>query len=386
MLDPELKLYKYIIKAQTLEPTDQDYEEIETAAGKFFVASNAPFENGKPRMLFLSAWMAHEGRNLNGDAFVSEELRQRVKEGLFTPPYAGMIDEDHDFVARGYWYKTSYAFDETAQKWGVLATGAVWAWRYPELAEFVQQQMQSQGFAYVSMSAIAEVTEVTTHYAGFEGKVTSILHNPVFFTSAILTVPPGDPDAKVVSVATENKDVAAEARADGDSIDNKEIIMTEQEIKDQEALKTTNAQLQQEVADLKVKLTEAEVNFTAVSAIKSTVEQELETVRADLKVFKDKEAAEAEKNKAAADQKKFESRLAEVPDVVRDNLNKHPNKELVLARWKEATEPDWDVIKQGFALAYTAAPSYLDRSRNEGKLPVGSEEQTENQLKSYLKD
>src|SRR5258705_11251306 len=139
MLDNELKLYKYLIKAQVLEPTDRDYEEIETAAKGFFIASNAQFENGKPRMLFMNAWMAHEGRNLNGDAFVNEELRQRVREGLFVPPFAGMIDLDHDFTARGFWYKAAYAFDEQANKWGILATGAVWAWRYPELADFVEQ-------------------------------------------------------------------------------------------------------------------------------------------------------------------------------------------------------------------------------------------------------
>ena len=200
MLDKEL-IYKYIIKAHLVEPSDKDFEDIETAAKGFFIASNAPFENGKPKMLFLDAWIAHEGRNLNGDAFVSEELRQRVKEGLFVPPFAGMIDENHDFQARGFWYKTSYAFNENAQKWGILTTGAVWAWRYPELADFVVQQMADQGFVYVSMSALAEANEVTLNYAGFEGQATHILHNPIFFTSAILTVPPGDFDAKIINVA-----------------------------------------------------------------------------------------------------------------------------------------------------------------------------------------
>lgn len=194
-------LYNYIVKAQVLEPNDRDYEELKSASQNFFVtAANSPFENGKPKMLFLTAWMAHEGRNLNGDAFVSEELKQRVHEGLFNPPFAGMIDFDHDFVARGFWYKTAYAFDENAKKWGILTTGAVWAWRYPEVADFVTQQMADQGFAYVSMSALPEVSEVTTQYLGYEGQVTHVLHNPIFFTSAILSVPPGDFDAKVVNI------------------------------------------------------------------------------------------------------------------------------------------------------------------------------------------
>lgn len=162
-----------------------------------------------------------------------------------------------------------------------------------------------------------------------------------------------------------------------------ENSMTDKEI---ETLQTAYAQLQQEIAELKVKLTEAEVNFTAVSEIRTTVEKELTAVKADLKVFQDKEAADAEVQKAAADQKKFEARLAEVPEVVRQNLDKHANKELVLARWREASDTDWDVIKQGFALAYTA-PTYLTKSKDEGRLPVVSEkEKGDNTLKNFLRE
>lgn len=177
------------------------------------------------------------------------------------------------------------------------------------------------------------------------------------------------------------------SRADDDTeqvINNSEVnTMTDKEI---EALQATNAQLTQEIADLKVKLTEAEVNFKAVSDLKATAEKELETVKADLKVYRDKEAAEAEVNKAAAEQKKFESRLEEVPKIVKENLNKHTNKELVLAKWREASDLDWDIIKQGFALAFTAAPTYYERSKEEGKLPVVSEEKNDNTLKKFLRE
>ena len=381
MLDKELKLYNYIIKAQILEPNDRDYQQLKSAAQNV-VTANSPCENGKPKMLFLTAWMAHEGRNLNGDAFVNEELRQRVKEGLFTPPFAGMIDFDHDFVARGFWYKTAYAYDEQAKKWGILTTGAVWAWRYPEVAEFVTQSMIDQGFAYVSMSALPEVSEVVLNYPGFEGQATHILHNPIFFSSAILSVPPGDFDAKVVNLNI------AETTADKDiqkTNVNLESTMTKEEL---EALQAAYAQLQAEIADLKVKLTEAEVNFRAVSEIRTTVEAELATVKSELKVYKDKEAADAEVAAAAAEKKKFEARLAEVPDLVRANLDKHANKDLVLARWREASDADWDVIKQSFALAFTApAPTYLSRSKDEGKLPVASDkEKNENILKTFLRE
>lgn len=387
---------RYTVAAHVLEPTDIDYEEIDKAAKGFFIASDSPFENGKPRMLFINAWIVHEGRNLNGDAFVSEELKERVNQGLFSPPFAGMIDLDHDFTARGFWYKANYAFDEKANKWGILATGAIWAWRYKDLASFMLQEMAEDGFVTVSMSAIAEMVEPTFTYAGFEGQKTMIRHNPVFFTSAVLTVPPGDPDAKgTVTTASEDTSKEADKASSSDLTsraieDFSEITISNQESKmdnkELEALKATNAQLQQEIADLKVKLTEAEVNLKAVSDIRTTVEQELETVKSDLKVFKDKEAAEAEKNKAEAEKKKFESRLAEVPDVVRENLEKHPNKELVLAKWKDAPDGDWDIIKQGFALSHQAAPTYLTRSKEEGKLPVGSKDDKENNLKNFLRE
>jgi chromosome segregation ATPase len=154
-----------------------------------------------------------------------------------------------------------------------------------------------------------------------------------------------------------------------------------------EALKASYAQLQTDIADLKVKLTEAEINFKAVSDIRTTVETELATVKAELKVFKDKELAEAEKTKAEDARKKFESRLAEVPEVVRENLNKHANKELVLASWEKASDPDWDAIKQTFALAFTAAPTYLSRSKEEGRMPVVSDkDKDQNNLKKFLRE
>jgi predicted nuclease with TOPRIM domain len=154
-----------------------------------------------------------------------------------------------------------------------------------------------------------------------------------------------------------------------------------------EALKASYAQLQTDIADLKVKLTEAEINFKAVSDIRTTVETELATVKAELKVFKDKELAEAEKTKAEDAKKKFESRLGEVPEVVKENLNKHANKELVLARWKDADDEAWAVITQGFALAFTAAPTYLSRSREEGRMPVVSDkDKDQNNLKTFLRD
>jgi hypothetical protein len=390
MLDLEKLLY-YTVSAQIVEPTDSDLREIELLIrANYTAASPSPILNGKPRMVFINAWMVHEGRNLNGDAFVKEELEKRVNEGLFSPPHAGMIDDDHDFTARGFWYRTNFAFDKAAKKWGIFAQGAIWAWRYPELADRLVAEMVREQKIMVSMSTVPESVEITQTFPGFEGQYTRIHHNPVFFTTSLLTVPPGDLDAKGIADEKQLEGSSGsglnESRANHQKNDDhkESIIMDDKEL---EALKASYAQLQQEIADLKVKLTEAEVNLKAVSDIRATVEKELETVKSDLKVYRDKEAAETEKNKAEADKKKFESRLSEVPDVVRENLNKHANKELVLARWKEASDTDWEVIKQGFALAYAAAPTYLSRSKDEGRLPVvGENDKNENTLKNFLRE
>lgn len=199
--------YEYIVAAQLYEPTDDDYSEVSKAANSMYMIESArkPYgKNGKPRMLFLSAWMAHEGRNLNGDAFVKEELQERVKQGLFAPPYAGMIDDDHDFTARGFWYKTAFAYDAVAQKWGILAHGAIWAWRYEDLASRLSNEMTTNGNIKVSMSTMAESAEVRLDYPGYMGQRTKVLHNPVFFTTSTLSVPPGDDHA--IGIATDNPD------------------------------------------------------------------------------------------------------------------------------------------------------------------------------------
>jgi hypothetical protein len=210
-MEKEFEPINYVITASVHEATDDEITEISEAALGFMVASNSyeqhvkPFgPDGKPRMLVISAWMAHEGRNLNGDAFVKEELKEVVNQGLFSPPFAGMIDDDHAFTARGYWYKTSFAYDDTAKRWGVIANGAIWAWRYGELADRLLKAMKSKGQIDVSMSVIPGHREMTLAYPGSKGERTNILHNPVFFTTSLLSVPPGDKHARGRAVENPN--------------------------------------------------------------------------------------------------------------------------------------------------------------------------------------
>jgi hypothetical protein len=113
-------------------------------------------DNGKPRTLKLTAWIAHAPKpNLNRDAFNEADLQKAVENGLFQAPYCGMVDYNHDFTAYGAWYSAKYAFDPVAGQQGILAEGFIYAWRYTELADLMLAMQQRQGHIDVSMACHA---------------------------------------------------------------------------------------------------------------------------------------------------------------------------------------------------------------------------------------
>lgn len=198
-MDQLNKIRTFLAQASIREATDDDVAELATSSLAAEVEKSAgPLgKDGKPRMLIIAAWMAHEGRNANGQAFVKEELEKRVGEGLFSPPHGGMIDFNHDFDPRGFWYKSSFAFDSrpNVQKWGIFVTGAIWAWRFPQLADTMIAEMHREGMINVSMACIADTVEFTRAYPEHEGSFTEVLHNPVFLTTSLLDLPPADSSA-----------------------------------------------------------------------------------------------------------------------------------------------------------------------------------------------
>jgi hypothetical protein len=354
--------------------------------------------------------MVHEGGNLNNQAFIKEELETAVNNGLFAPPHGGMIDYNHDFTARGYWYKTSFAFDQEANAWGVRADGAIWAWRYPELTNELLAEMEREGFVPVSMTAKPESLEITHSFPGAEDKPTYVLHNPVFFTTSMLSIEAADEKARAVvsdSDAATKRVLAAKvqthfdnlykvdedrqlqvAKQEDSSMDEKLIDKLRQEVKDtEEALrgaeaakaeadqKVTDVQaevntanetissLNEEVEGFKTKLAELEVALQAAAEAKETIEKELTESKEKLDVF---EAKEAE----AAATALLEARLQELPEVVRKNLDEHPEKEALLSAWRTADDEAWDTISQAFKLS--DRPDYVSRSDKEGRLATGS--------------
>lgn len=163
---------------------------------------------GRPTIMRVVAWMAHEGVNSNRDAFVAQELAA-LAPTLFRAPNFGVMDWNHSAVLPsffvedstpkviGVWYKAEYAFDQTAGKWGLLATGMLFAWTFPEQATALLGEQAREGHASFSMACLPGGVE----YREDDKGEYAVLHNPVFFTVSALDVTPADPAA--VGLVTE---------------------------------------------------------------------------------------------------------------------------------------------------------------------------------------
>ena len=79
-MDKELKI-EYVVAASVREAGEIDLDDMakSSIADQLELAAG-PIVEGKPRMLLLTAWIAHEGRNNNGDAFLKEELKEELSE------------------------------------------------------------------------------------------------------------------------------------------------------------------------------------------------------------------------------------------------------------------------------------------------------------------
>lgn len=409
------KLFEYAVTASVREATDLDFEELNESTTKkeFELAAAEPVLDGKPRMLMLTAWIVHEGKNLNSQVFIKEELKARVIQGLFAPPHAGMIDFDHDYEPKGFWYKTSFAYDTKAEKWGIIATGAIWAWRFPEFADTILAEMQRSGTIPVSMSARAESIEFVEDD---DSGTAMILHNPIFFTTSVLDVPPADPDARAVATedATAIVDVPAKealqanAQTGGDEGDppldppKQEEDVMDKDLKElsQDLQTATEAKVLAEtqvteltqkldeaiakfeeatgqIETLNAKVAELEVALQSASETKTQLEEDLEEVRAQLKKFEE-EKAEAEKTE------RLKARVSELPEVVQKNLEEHEDCEALKASWSDATDEEWETIKQTFDLSVVTGPDYVARSDEQGKILTATGGDDKSGLRQYI--
>jgi len=203
-------------EAQIL-PTDcVDDQEAALAARLAKAAETAgpPLINrdGKPTILKVVTWMCHAGvANKNGDSFVGEELKA-LSATLFREPNFGVMDWNHaavlkfndDPVLMGVWYRAEYAYHEAAQAWGLLVTGMMFGWLFPDQADALIAEQVRTGSIKGSMACIPGSVE----FGDVGGVKAAILHNPVFFTHSLLDKPPADPHA--TGVTAEDPEVTAD--------------------------------------------------------------------------------------------------------------------------------------------------------------------------------
>lgn len=208
-LDPEMA--RLLPIQVTVETLDDSYTEAVLAhmAEEGVEEAAAPItETGLPRMLKLTAWIAHAGpANRNGDSFLAEDLQEVVANGLFQPPHLGMVDFNHDFFPYGAWYSAKFEFDPKAGEFGILAEGTIFAWRFSEIADKILAEQSRNGSVAVSMACIAQGLEFKP---GRDGLDETVLRKPVFLAVSVLDVPPADPNAR--AVGTESDESTPEER------------------------------------------------------------------------------------------------------------------------------------------------------------------------------
>jgi len=168
----------------------------------------------------IETWMVHEGINKNRQNFVKEEL-QVAAEDLFQEPNFGVMDFNHSVVFGdffdepkliGVWHNAEFAFDESARGadgtakglWGIRASGVMFSWLFPEIADTIVADQARLGHLRVSMMAQTNRLEIDSDEDG----QFSTLHDPTFLAVSVLDVAPADPDA--LGAGTEDPTVSSE--------------------------------------------------------------------------------------------------------------------------------------------------------------------------------
>jgi len=379
-------------------------------AGASDTAAVSPIgPNQKPRMLQLTAWIAHAGApNRNDRAFLEEDLREAVSNGLFQAPYFGMIDFNHDFQSYGVWFNAEYAYDAEAGQWGILAQGALFAWRYTELADKVLAMQVRQGYIDVSMSCMPGHYEPATTE---NGRSYLIVRNPVFFTTSLLDVDPADPMAR--GLGSENPEDSVEARTDAlmranlnsEANNSEEVLMDEliqrieaalaemTEERDEivllvraateelpaaraelaqtaevtSALEAQVASLTEQTAALKATIAGAESERRTVEIALEAARQELDAAQVQIEELKSFKSEIEVAREAEAEAARREERMKQIPDAVMAALEDGERDEMI-EMWMAQEDSAFAKTIKLFSIATAGRKSFVERSAEEGSL------------------
>lgn len=427
------ELARFLPVEATVESFDSSVETklLNTFTEQGIKEAAGPVENGRPRMLKMTAWMAHGGpANRNGDAFLEEDLQKIALDGLFAPPYLGIMDFNHDFNPYGVWYSAEYKYNQAAGQYGLLAEGALFAWRFPELADKILAEQTRKGFVDVSMAAMPEWIE---EREGADGRRESVLRKPVFVAVSILDVAPGDPNARGFGSESEDSTradretelnkallsihaaggeafkiwhnlVAAKLEGASQTISQEETQMDEKIIEQLTAalqeslgeqarglldelksavadaakvpgLEATIAQLETTVAELTASLAASEeakdTAATEVESLQTALQaknEELSSLSEAFNALKAEHDKLTESVEAEAKTALREARLAKLPEGYRKALEgrSEESRERIIARYTEMSDEEF--TEELEVISVTSRQSFADRSAAEGGL------------------
>lgn len=407
-----------LVAAQVSALDENMVEELLAAApsmvtDKFSLESAArvpPIVNGRPRMLHLDAWIVHEGGNDNGHFFIASDLKKAVDQRkLFEAPYGGVIDFNHDLTPIGYWYAAEYQFDSEAEKYGIKAKGAIWAWLFPEKTDKILAQQEKNGRVDFSMSLLTPEDKMT-RFIDAAGRKWTAVHEPTFVAASALDRRPADLDATgtardegaamhdegTLDLAASNenfeedlkmdelKTLLADLKADVSEDAITAIVAAVEpvvrSIRDDLDARNTEVETltsRAESAEAQVKTVEASLEEKAL--LIETLEAqkgELEAQVAELKTVVD--AVEADKKAKAFEELKA-SRLEQVPEAMRSRVEALPEDKMqtMITAWANLSDEDWTLRLEEFKVVEQAAEAT--------RLPIGSV-QDKSSLRDYLRN
>lgn len=401
-----------VLSTIAVSPTD-DPEVAALMAAVDLAAAPPLLTNGKPTIMRVVAWMAHEGVNTNRLEFLADDLGPAA-EAIRAPNLLPM-DFNHSAFrpfsgfpkAIGVWYKAEKRWDSKAKEgkgaYGILAEGMIWSWLFPdESTTLLAEQERNGGHIDFSMACLPSSTTLTSDENGPK----EIAHKPIYLTNSALDVPPADKDA--VGIGVEGSDdpsleeTLRQRLADTDihtpsDADAVVVIaaaspapLTEVQMEELQAqiaalqaqlagMTTTQAQLADAVARItaleaelqaaKDSIVEIETARDAVTAASAATVAELATVRAELETANAQLATIAAAAAQVARTEAYEARLTTLPQLYRDKLASRTaeEQERFATKWTNASDEEWKEFAGEIQLALKdVRVSYLGRSHAEG--------------------
>jgi hypothetical protein len=376
--------------------------------------------NGKPTVMRVVAWMAHEGINKNRDSFLADDLGPAA-DAIRLPNVLPM-DWNHSAFkswmdepkAIGIWYTAEKRWDPTAKggtgAYGIMAQGMVWSWLFPDHATEMLAEQARNGKIDFSMACLPGSVTLATDANGQY----AILNKPTFLTLSALDVSPADVDATGLGVeGSSDPDLETELGRRISGTPSKSAApelplaaartsvaqMTEEDMEElqaqlaelkaqvatltaaQEQLVVREAELQEANNTIEAQrneITEVTTTRDAFVAELAAVNEILASTQAELAAANASLSEAAALEEATANTARYETRLSALPETYRTALEARSEEDQTRFRTKWTTAPDeaWAEFAAEILTAFESVrTSMVDRSRAEGgTLPTGGDD------------